>query len=171
MGFAKMDEDAWAKGIALNLTAHFNLIHRFLPGFQAQGSGNIIHFTTIASSVALGVGNQRHAYAAGKAGAATLTKRIGVEQAKAGIRANVIGIGYVSGPLVNRAVAQAIAGGAKTTLEKVTATRDAYVPRGRQVLPEEVAEVAAFLASDASSAINGTEIYADGGSSGATYGP
>ena len=171
MGFSKMTEQAWGTGIALNLTAHFNLVHKFLPVFQSQGSGNIIHFTTIASSVALGVGNQRHAYAAGKAGAAVLTKRIGVEHAKQGIRANVIGIGYVSGPLVNRAVAQAIAGGAKTTIEKVTATRDAYVPRGTQIMPEEVAEVAAFLASDASAAINGTEIYADGGSSGATYGP
>jgi len=171
MGFGKMTEDAWGKGIALNLTAHFNLVHKFLPVFQSQGHGNIIHFTTIASSVALGIGPQRHAYAAGKAGAAVLTKRIGVEYAKQNIRGNVIGIGYVSGPLVNRAVAQAIAGGSKTTIEKVTATRDAYVPRGTQITPEEVAEVAAFLASDLSKAINGTEIYADGGSSGATYGP
>ena len=53
-----------------------------------------------------GIGPQRHAYAAGKAAGATLTKRIGVENAKKGIRGNVIGIGYVTGPLVNRAVAQ-----------------------------------------------------------------
>ena len=83
----------------------------------------------------------------------------------------MIGIGYVTGPLVNRAVAQAIAGGANTTIEKVTAVRDSYVPRGSQILPEEVAHTAAFLASDLSSAINGTEIYADGGSSGCTFGP
>jgi len=171
MGFGKMDEAAWARGIDLNLNAHFQLIHKFLPVFQEQQSGNIIHFTTIASSVGLGMGPQRHAYAAGKSAAATLTKRIGVENAKNGIRANVIGIGYVTGPLVNRAVAQAIQGGAKTTIEAVTATRDAYVPRGRQILPEEVANTAVFLASDQSSAINGTEIYADGGSSGCTYGP
>ena len=171
MGFKKMDEAAWAKGIDLNLNAHFHLVHKFLPLFEAQGSGNIIHFTTIASSVGLGLGTQRHAYAAGKSAAATLTKRIGVEYAKKGIRANVIGIGYVTGPLVNRAVAQAIAGGAQTTLEKVTAVRDAYVPRGTQIVPEEVAQVAAFLASDASSAINATELYADGGSAGCTYGP
>ena len=42
---------------------------------------------------------------------------------------------------------------------------------GGVTTPEEVAQVAAFLASDASSAINGTEIYADGGTSGCTYGP
>lgn len=96
---------------------------------------------------------------------------MGVEHAKKGIRGNVIGIGYVNGPLVDRAVAQAIKGGANTTLEKVTAGRDAFVPRGTQITPEEVAHTAAFLASDASSAINGTEIYADGGTSGCTFGP
>lgn len=171
MGFAKMTDEAWARGIDLNLNAHFELIHKFMPVFLEQKSGNFIHFTTIASSVGLGIGPQRHAYAAGKSAAATLTKRIGVEHAKQGIRGNVIGIGYVDGPLVNRAVAQAIAGGAKTTIEKVTAARDAYVPRGTQIQPEEIALTAAFLASDASSAINGTELYADGGSSGCTYGP
>ena len=104
MGFGKMTEDAWKVGIDLNLNAHFQLIHKFLPTFEKQGSGNLIHFTTIASSVGLGMGSQRHAYAAGKSGAATLTKRIGVEYATKGIRGNVIGIGYVAGPLVNRAV-------------------------------------------------------------------
>ena len=166
MGFGKMSEDAWHTGIALNLHAHFNLIHGFLPAFLEQGKGNIIHFTTIASSVGLGIGNQRHAYAAGKSAAATLTKRIGVENAKKGVRANVVGIGYVTGPLVNRAVAQAGA-----DIEAVTAVRDAYVPRGTQIVPEEIGNVAAFLASDASAAVNGTELYADGGSAGCTYGP
>lgn len=166
MGFGKMTEEAWASGIALNLNAHFEIIHKFLPFFVKQQSGHFIHFTTIASTVALGIGKQRHAYAAGKAGAATLTKRIGVEYAKQGIRGNVVGIGYVSGPLVNRAVSQAGA-----DLAAVTAVRDAYLPRGTQGQPEEVAKVAAFLASDDSSLINGTEIYCDGGSSGATFGP
>jgi len=171
MGFKKMDDAAWKLGIDLNLNAHYQLIHKFLPVFESQGKGNIIHFTTIAGSVGLGIGAQRHAYAAGKSGAATLTKRIGVEYAKKGIRGNVIGIGYVTGPLVNRAVAQAISGGADTTIEKVTAVRDSYVPRGQQILPEEIAQAASFLASDASSAINATEIFCDGGSSGCTYGP
>ena len=56
-------------------------------------------------------------------------------------------------------------------IEAVTAVRDAYVPRGSQIVPEEIANVAAFLASDASAAVNGTELYADGGSAGCTYGP
>jgi len=166
MGWGKMTEEAWAHGIGLNLDAHFQIVHKFLPVFTEQQSGNIIHFTTIASTVGLGIGRQRHAYAAGKAAAATLTKRIGVEYAPQGIRANVVGIGYVDGPLVNRAVAS-VSG----DLAAVTATRDAYVPRGKQGTPEEVAKVAVFLASDDSSLINASELYCDGGSSTCTYGP
>ena len=166
LGFDKMTESAWETGIALNLNAHFNLCHTFLPTFLEQESGNIIHYTTIASSVGLGMGKQRHAYAAGKAAAATLTRRLGVENAAKGVRGNVIAIGYITGPLVNRAVAHAGA-----DLEQVTAVRDSYLPRKTQGTPFEIASVAAFLASDASSLINGTEVFADGGSHGCTYGP
>lgn len=166
MGFGKMGPEQWKVSIDLNLNAHFNLVHSFLPVFKEAQAGNFIHYTTIASTVGLGIGRQRHGYAAGKAAAATLTKRIGVEHAKEGIRSNVIAIGYVDGPLVNRAVAQ---GGAD--LGAVTATRDSYVPRGKQGQPMEVAQLAVFLASDAASFVNGTEIFCDGGSSGCTYGP
>ena len=106
------------------------------------------------------------AYAAGKAAAATLTRRLGVENATKGVRGNVIAIGYVTGPLVNRAVANAGA-----DIDAVTAVRDAYVPRKTQGTPFEVASIAAFLASEDSALINGTEVYADGGSHGCTYGP
>lgn len=120
-GFGKVTEEYWKSAIDTNLHAHFQLIHNFMPTFEEQGTGSILHFTTIAGSVGLGVGKQRHPYAAGKVGAAVLTKRIGTEYAKKGIRANVIEIGYCNGPLVNRAVAQ---GGAD--IDAVTATRDAY---------------------------------------------
>jgi len=165
-GFAKMSLDKWKLNMDLNLNAHFYLIHAFLPTFLEQGYGNILHYTTFGSAVALGMGSQRHGYFAGKAAAATLTKRIGIENAKKGVRANVISIGYTTGPLVNRAVAKVGA-----SLEAVTATRDGNVPRGKQITPEEIANVAVFLASEASSSINATEVFADGGNHGATYGP
>ena len=81
-----------------------NTLQKVLPIFEEQGGGNILHFTTIAGSVGLGIGKQRHPYAAGKAAAAVLTKRVGAEYAPKNIRANVVEIGYCSGPLVNRAV-------------------------------------------------------------------
>jgi 3-oxoacyl-[acyl-carrier protein] reductase len=165
-GFGKMTEDYWKNAIDINLHAHFQLVHQFLPHFEERGTGNIMHFTTIAGSVGLGIGKQRHSYAAGKAGAAVFTKRIGAEYATKGIRANVIQIGYVSGPLVNRAVAQ---GGAD--IDAVTAQRDSYVPRQKQGTPEEIANVAVFLSSDESAFINASDIFVDGGGSGCTYGP
>lgn len=166
MGFAKMTPDKWQLNLDLNLNAHFNLIYSFLPHFQERKAGNIMHYTTFGSHVALGMGNQRHGYFAGKGAAAILTKRIGIENAKLGIRANVLSIGYTTGPLVNRAVAKVGA-----SIEAVTATRDGNVPRGVQITPDEVANVALFLASDASSGINATEIFVDGGNNSATYGP
>eukprot|EP00927_Polykrikos_kofoidii_P055499 TRINITY_DN49745_c0_g1_i1.p1 TRINITY_DN49745_c0_g1~~TRINITY_DN49745_c0_g1_i1.p1 ORF type:complete len:334 (+),score=52.52 TRINITY_DN49745_c0_g1_i1:54-1004(+) len=166
MGFAKMTPEKWDNGIAVNLNAHFNLIHTFLPTFQAQRRGNIIHFSTFGGNVALGLGNQRHSYFAGKAAAAVLTRRIGVENAKNGIRGNVVSIGYTVGPLIHRAMAKVGA-----DVSKRMAIRDAYVPRGRQLVPEEVANVAAFLASDASSGMNAAEVFVDGGNHTCTYGP
>lgn len=165
-GFAKMTLEKWKSNMDLNLNAHFHLIHAFLPVLQEQGVGNIIHYTTFGSSGALGMGKQRHGYFAGKAAAAVLTKRIGIENAKKGIRGNVLSIGYAEGPLVTRAVANAGA-----DMGKVDAARDANVPRGKQITPDEVAQVALFLASDTSSALNATEVYADGGNTGTTYGP
>jgi len=165
-GFAKFNEKLWMDSININCNAQFQLIHQFLPHMQERGIGNFIHYTTIAGSVGLGIGKQRHAYAAGKAAAAVLTKRIGIENAKKGIRGNVIQIGYVAGPLVTRAVANAGA-----DIDAVTAQRDSYVPRGKQGTPMEIANTAVFLASDESSFINGNDIFVDGGGSHCTYGP
>ncbi len=166
-GFKKMTEDYWRSAIDVNLHAHFQLIHAVLPTFVEQESGGLIlHFSTIAGEVGLGLGRQRHSYAAGKAGAAVLTKRIGIEYAKEGVRGNVIQIGYIDGPLVNRAVA---AGGAD--IDKVTARRDSYVPRGRQGTPADVANMAAFLCSDEAHLLNGSDFFVDGGTAGCTFGP
>lgn len=158
--------DRWKGNIDINLNAHFHLIHAFLPGFQEQGHGNILHYTTFGSHCALGMGVQRHGYFAGKGAAATLTRRVGIENAKAGIRANVISIGYAAGPLVTRAVMNAGA-----DMDAVSANRAKNVPRGSQIVPQEVGNVCAFLASEASSGINATEVFCDGGNHGVTYGP
>ena len=165
-GFKKMTLEKWKSNMDLNLNAHFYLIHAVLPTFQEQGHGNIIHYTTFGSACALGFGAQRHGYFAGKGAAAILTRRIGIENAKKNIRANVLSIGYASGPLVERAVANAGA-----DIDAVYAGRDANVPRGKQILPDEIAKAAAFLASDASSAVNAAEVFADAGNHLTTYGP
>lgn len=166
-GFKKLDAERWMRSMELNLHAQFYLIDTFLPQMTSQAGGSSLVFvSTIAGSVGLGVGQQRHGYAAGKAGASALTKRIGVEYAKDGVRGNVVEAGYIASPLVTRAVAQAGA-----DMDAVTATRDAYVPRGQQGQPIDVAHACAFLASDEASFINGVTLPVDGGTSSVTYGP
>jgi len=166
-GFAKLDAERWMRSMDLNLHAQFYLINTFVEQMTQQATGgNFIFVSTIAGSVGLGVGPQRHGYAAGKAGASTLTKRIGVEYAKKGVRGNVLEVGYIASPLVTRAVTQAGA-----DLDKVTAVRDAYVPRGKQGMAIDVAYAACFLASDEAAFINGVTLPIDGGTSSVTYGP
>ena len=166
-GFGKLDSARWMASMELNLHAQFYLVNTFLPAFTANdGGGNFVFVSTIAGSVGLGAGQQRHGYAAGKAGASTLTKRIGVEYASDGVRGNVVEAGYVASPLVTRAVDQAGA-----DHDKVGAVRDSYTPRGKQGDPIDVAYACAFLASDEASFINAVTLPVDGGTSSVTYGP
>jgi NAD(P)-dependent dehydrogenase (short-subunit alcohol dehydrogenase family) len=65
-GFKKMTLEKWKSNMDLNLNAHFYLIHAFLPTFQEQNSGNIIHFTTFGSAVGLGMGATHTAPAASR---------------------------------------------------------------------------------------------------------
>ena len=159
------------EAIDMNLHSQFHLIHKFVPILEKQREGNFLYITTIASSMGLGNGVQRHAYAAGKSAAATLTRRIGLEYSTKGVRGNVLAVGYTSGPLVDRAVAKVIAAGKKTSIDEVTQKRDSYVPRQRQTTPEEIANVAAFMVSDAASSLNAAEIFADGGTHNCAAGP
>tara|TARA_B110001452_G_scaffold89650_1_gene73590 strand:- start:1652 stop:2563 length:912 start_codon:yes stop_codon:yes gene_type:complete len=171
MGWGKMTEEKWMEAIDMNLHSQFHLIHKFVPILEKQREGNFLYITTIASSMGLGNGVQRHAYAAGKSAAATLTRRIGLEYSTKGVRGNVLAVGYTSGPLVDRAVAKVIAAGKKTSIDEVTQKRDSYVPRQRQTTPEEIANVAAFMVSDAASSLNAAEIFADGGTHNCAAGP
>ena len=145
-GFDSMCKDKWVHCLNANVNAQYNLTKATIPIFTTQKSGNIIFFSTIAARLALGMKRQRHGYAAGKAASTELTKRLGIEYARDGIRANVLNIGYTSGALVSRAVHHSNA-----DEEAVRNKRDSCVPRGKQGTPEEVAAVSAFLASDASS--------------------
>ena len=167
LSFDKLDYEVWSRSMNLNLNAQYSLIHTFLPQMKSQeNGGNFIFVSTIAATVGLGIGKQRHGYAAGKAGASTLTRRIGIEYAKDGVRGNVIEAGYIMSPLVTRAVNQA---GAEVSA--VEAVRDSYCPRGKQGVPMDVAYASLFLASEEANFINGVKLPVDGGTSSCTYGP
>lgn len=153
-------EKEWQFALDLNVTAMFHMIQAFLPGMLQQQQGSIINMSSVASSVK-GVVN-RFAYSATKAAVIGLTRSVAADYIGEGIRCNAICPGTVDSPsLRQRIAAQAQAEG-RTEAE----VYDAFVARqpiGRIGTTEEIAYLAAYLASDASAYITGTAQIIDGG--------
>jgi 2-hydroxycyclohexanecarboxyl-CoA dehydrogenase len=142
----------WRKLIAVNLEAVFACTHAVLPVMQAAKFGRIVNIASEAGRL----GSRGGAiYAAAKGGVIAFTKSIARENARYGVTANVIAPGPIDTPMLQRAVA---AGGAKV----LDAMRAATLLR-RLGTPEEVAQTALFLASDAASFITGETLGVSGG--------
>lgn len=153
-------EKEWQFALDLNVTAMFHMIQAFLPAMLQQQKGSIINMSSVASSVK-GVAN-RFAYSATKAAVIGLTRSVAADFIGDGIRCNAICPGTVDSPsLRQRIAAQAQAEG-RTEAE----VYDAFVARqpiGRIGTTEEIAYLAAYLASDASAYTTGTAQIIDGG--------
>lgn len=139
--------------VQLNLGSMYYGIHAALPIMLAQGGGAIVSTT---SGAGLGAVPGLTAYGAAKAGMISLTRSIAVEFGSAGIRANVISPGAMDTAGLNRWLA---------TLPGGKERYAGQVPSGRLGLAEEIASVAAFLASDDASYVNGAMVPVDGGTS------
>lgn len=154
------DEDAFAFSIDLNVTAMYRLARAFLPGMLAQGGGSIVNIASVASSIK-GVPN-RFAYGTTKAAVIGLTKAIAADYVARGVRCNAICPGTIDSPSLRQRVAeQAVASG--IPLADATAAFVARQPVGRLGLPEEIAALAVYLASDESGFTTGTTHVIDGG--------
>lgn len=153
-------EQEWQFALNLNVTAMFHTIRAFLPGMLARGNGSIINMSSVASSVK-GVPN-RFAYSASKAAVIGLTRSVAADYVTQGIRCNAICPGTVDSPsLRNRIAEQARA--QEQSEEAVYAAFVARQPIGRIGKPEEIAQLALYLASDASAYTTGTVQIIDGG--------
>lgn len=137
--------------VALNLDSAFYGIHAVLPIMMRQRSGTILSTT---SGAGLNAVLHLAAYGAAKAGLINLTKSIAVEYGSFGIRANVISPGPMDTPGM-RAWLDTVPDGAQRFADQI--------PSGRLGTSEDIAHVAAFLASDAAFFVNGTVIPVDGG--------
>lgn len=156
------DENAWNKSFDLNVTSMYRIVRAFLPGMIEQGGGSIINMASVASSVK-GVPN-RFAYTSSKAAVIGLTKSIASDFIGKGIRCNAICPGTVDSPsLRQRITEQAEQQGIP---EKVVYQQ--FIdrqPMGRIGTSEEIAKLALYLGSDASSYTSGTVQVIDGGMS------
>jgi NAD(P)-dependent dehydrogenase (short-subunit alcohol dehydrogenase family) len=137
--------------IAVNLRGVFLGIKTALPIMKRQQSGSIINTASVAGIVGMPMVG---AYCASKGGVVQLTKAVAGEVAKSGIRVNAICPGAIDTPLLQKLTEKH---------PELTAGADLMTPMGRRGRPEEIAHVALFLASDASSFVTGTAYPADGG--------
>lgn len=154
------DESAFAFSISLNVTAMYRLARAFLPGMLAQEGGSIVNIASVASSIK-GVPN-RFAYGTTKAAVIGLTKAIAADYVARGIRCNAICPGTIDSPSLRQRMAdQAAASG--IPLADATAAFVARQPVGRLGLPEEIAALAVYLASDESAFTTGATHIIDGG--------
>jgi NAD(P)-dependent dehydrogenase (short-subunit alcohol dehydrogenase family) len=146
-------DDLWRKIIGVNLTGPFNVSRRFVQVMLPQGKGVIVNTASISAFIAGGGGA---AYTASKHGVLGLTRQLAFDYGGKGIRVNAICPGATATGMTshlltpegrNEHVDQAIAG----------------TPAGRWAKPEEIASLAAFLASDDADFIHGAAYMIDGG--------
>jgi 2-keto-3-deoxy-L-fuconate dehydrogenase len=149
-------EDAWRRSFAINVDSMFRLCKALLPGMLERGRGSIVNMASAASSVK-GVPN-RFAYGATKAAVIGLTKAIAADYVARGIRCNAICPGTVKSPSLEQRVAAL--GGDRDAVWKSFIDRQ---PMGRLGMPEEIAALAVYLASDESSFTTGAIHVIDGG--------
>lgn len=158
-------EADWDLAFTLNVRSMYRLIHALLPAMldhhaQGKGGASILNVASAASSIK-GVPN-RFVYATTKAAVIGLTKSVAADFITRGIRCNAICPGTVESPsLRQRIAAQAAASGQSPA--QVEAAFVARQPMGRLGLPQEIAALAVYLASDESAFTTGTTQVIDGG--------
>ena len=153
------DKD-WDFSFNLNVTSMHRTIKAVLPGMLEKGRGSIVNIASGASSVR-GIPN-RYAYGTTKAAVIGLTKAVAADFIKRGVRANAICPGTIQSPSLD----ERIAAQAESSGQSLDAVRQAFVdrqPMGRLGMPEEVAALAVYLASDEASYTTGHIHLVDGG--------
>lgn len=148
-------EEDWAFALDLNVTAMVRMMRALLPGMLEAGGGSIINMSSVASSIK-GVAN-RFAYGATKAAVIGLTKATAADFIQQGIRCNAICPGTVETPSLDERLK------ATGDYQKAHAAFVARQPMGRLGQPEEIAQLALYLASDESAFTTGTIQVIDGG--------
>lgn len=162
-GFAALDDDEWQRELDRNLMPAVRLDRALLPAMIAQGSGVIVHVTSIQH--ALPLPESTTAYAAAKAALSTYSKSLSKEVTPKGIRVVRVSPGWVETEAAV-GLAERLARQAGTDYEggkRIIMNALGGIPLGRPAKPREVADLIAFLVSPRASAITGTEYVIDGG--------
>jgi NAD(P)-dependent dehydrogenase (short-subunit alcohol dehydrogenase family) len=152
--------EAWRRVQEVNLTSVYLCCKHVIPHMQARGGGSIIN--TASFVAVMGSATSQISYSASKGGVLAMSRELGVQFAREGIRVNALCPGPVNTPLLRELFAAD---------PERAARRLVHVPMGRFAEAEEIAAAVAFLASDDSSFITAASFLVDGGISGAYVTP
>lgn len=152
--------EAWERVQKVNLTSVYLCCKYALPHMQANGKGSIINTASFVAT--MGAATSQISYTASKGGVLAMSRELGVQFAREGIRVNALSPGPVNTPLLRELFAKD---------PERAARRLVHVPLGRFAEPEEIAAAVAFLASDDSSFMTASNFLVDGGIAGAYVTP
>jgi NAD(P)-dependent dehydrogenase (short-subunit alcohol dehydrogenase family) len=153
-----IDFAEWRQCLAVGIDSYFLCARRAAPLLKAQGSGTIINLSSTAGL--FGFGN-RTPYAASKWAVVGFTKSLAIELGPFNVTCNAICPGTVRGDRINRVI-QGEADLRGTSFDEVAAQMVGGQSISRLVEPEEIADMALFLASPAAKMVNGQAIAVDG---------
>jgi NAD(P)-dependent dehydrogenase (short-subunit alcohol dehydrogenase family) len=154
------DLEAWRRVQEVNLTSVYLCCKAALPYMLEQGRGSIIN--TASFVAVMGAATSQISYSASKGGVLSMSRELGVQFARQGVRVNALCPGPVNTPLLQELFASD---------PERAARRLVHVPMGRFAEPEELADAVLFLASDESTFITASTFLVDGGISGAYVTP
>jgi NAD(P)-dependent dehydrogenase (short-subunit alcohol dehydrogenase family) len=152
--------DAWRRVQEVNLTSVYLCCKYGIPHLLERGGGAVIN--TASFVAVMGAATSQISYTASKGGVLAMSRELGVQFARQGVRVNALCPGPVNTPLLQELFA---------TDPERAARRLVHIPMGRFAEPEEIAAAVAFLASDDASFITASTFLVDGGISGAYVTP
>jgi NAD(P)-dependent dehydrogenase (short-subunit alcohol dehydrogenase family) len=162
-GFRALTDDDWQRALNVNLLAAVRLNRAFVPGMTERRSGVVIHISSIQHRLPLY--DATLAYAAAKGALRTYNKGLANEVGPKGVRVNMISPGFIEtsgaqGMILQLAQSKSIS---EDAARQQIMDMIGGIPIGRPGRPEEVAELAAFLASERAASIHGADYVVDGG--------